>query len=132
MKITTERFEAWLSTVPDDYEIDYGSTEDCVVCQFVKATTSERFPTCGPFSLNLWNESHYVGLKQSEQFPEWLYNLLWNVRITYGGNPIITGRKLRAEWRKLFPDHEPLQETAQETAAHTLSARVETTTTTPV
>lgn len=64
-----ERFEAWLANQPGEREFDYGSNDNCLVCNFIKETTGIKSPRVGHnYARKAVIDDARIG------FPQWLFD----------------------------------------------------------
>lgn len=93
MQLEKERFEAWLFSQPDDRKWNYGDSENCAGCCFVRETTNVKNPNFG---------GHYWRIGRNEfEIPKWLFNTIVPLPIHF------TAAHAKAQWRKLFPETDP-------------------------
>lgn len=101
-----ERFEAWLTGLAESRTINYRSVEDCVVCSFIKETTSAQLPYTGSNDVSIiqgvWRENF--------RMPQWLDNLLDDMRQCGEPSTALTKKSILAAYLKQFPESTPVIE----------------------
>jgi len=75
-EINRERFEAWLFAQPKDRVVCLGSTEDCLLCSFVRETSPRNIIFSG-WRYFRWHNTDYAGF-DADVIPVWFEEFIVN------------------------------------------------------
>jgi hypothetical protein len=97
--IEMETFEAWLFAQPDEREWNYMDGHKCMICSFIKETSSAKDPGVGG--------SYYRVNGEHKPLPRFLHNRFeYGLLSTSSHGVVFSAKTMKERWLKMFPETE--------------------------